>query len=118
MWRPDHPAQLLLGLTLWAVWFVLLYGGLSVGCAVAPPAEQSGAINPLNATLMLLTLVVTGVLLLAAWRCMRAAPEPDSNSKESANRRMIARVSAGLYLFSALATLGIGLPVLVLPPCL
>lgn len=116
MWRPDHPAQLVLGLTVWAIWFVLLYGGLSVGCALSPPDPQSGALNTLNALLMVLTLAASGLLLYWAWRCLKAASE--CGEGEANNRRLITRVSAGLHLFSAIATLGIGLPVVALPPCL
>lgn len=110
---PFHPLQLGLGLTLWCVWFVVLYGGLSVACAVAPPAVEAGALTGLNLALLLLTLATIGALLWLAFWCWRAGqtvPEPDS-------RRLIARVSAGCHLIAAGATLAVGLPVVALPPC-
>jgi hypothetical protein len=32
-----HPLQLVPGLIIWALWFIAIYGGLSVACALAPP---------------------------------------------------------------------------------
>ncbi len=40
-----HPIHLAVGLTLWSVWFVAVYSGLSVACAVTPPPPEAGALN-------------------------------------------------------------------------
>uniref|UniRef100_UPI0017EDA1FE hypothetical protein n=1 Tax=Methylibium sp. TaxID=2067992 RepID=UPI0017EDA1FE len=69
----SHPLQLVLGLTLWAVWFCVAYGGLSVACAVAPPPPERGAWTWVNGSLLLLTLATVLLLAWAAWRCTRAA---------------------------------------------
>ncbi|RUO25942.1 hypothetical protein CWE09_04235 [Aliidiomarina minuta] len=106
-----HPLHLVLGLVVWSVWFVALYGGLSVACEVAPPAAEAGALTWINASLLVLTLATTGVLLLLAWASLRAAPALKSN------RRFILRIAAAIYLLSALSALFIGLPVVILPPC-
>ena len=42
-WRPHHPVHLILGLCVWSIWFVVLYGGLSVACQLTPPEPQQGA---------------------------------------------------------------------------
>jgi type VI protein secretion system component VasK len=114
LWRPTHPAHTTLGLILWSLWFVVLYGGLSVACELAPPTLERGAVNWLNASLLSLTLATTGVLLCLAQRCWRAAKRFEGSSQE----RLIAHVGAGAHGFSAGATLIVGLPVTALPPCL
>ncbi len=105
-----HPVHLFAGLVIWSLWFVALYGGLSVGCAVAPPAAEQGALTWLNGGLLMLTLVVTALLAYAAWRCWRLAPAGDA-------QRFVLRVAVGVYLVSAGSTLAVGLPVIVYPPC-
>jgi hypothetical protein len=131
MWSPSHVAQTVIGLTIWAIWFVFLYGGLSVACAVAPPDAAVGAYNWLNASLLLLTLgttVLLGVLSLRCWKASSHPPgkNPADNTSQSgksgfsqaANHRFITRIAAGCHLLAAGATLAVGLPVLALPPCL
>lgn len=106
-----HPLHLLAGLTLWSLWFVALYGGLSVACAVAPPAPQQGALTLLNLALALLTLVTVGLLAWLGWRAWQVAGDASGGGRD------VARLSAGLYAFSAVATCYVGLPVIALPPC-
>jgi hypothetical protein len=110
---PGHPVQLLLGLTIWSLWFVVLYGGLSVACAVAPPSSGQGALTALNLSLGLLTLATLGLLLWRALVCLAAVPE-ESNRVG----RFIAAVAAGLHLLSASGVAFVGLPLVALPPCL
>lgn len=111
-----HPAHLLLGLLVWSIWFVALYGGLSVACAVAPPPVAAGALNWINGTLLLLTLLVTALLLAWARRCLAAVKPPAESG--SGVTRFLPAMSAALYLAAAAATLAVGVPVIVLPPCL
>jgi hypothetical protein len=108
-----HPLQLVLGLIIWALWFVVIYGGLSVACEVAPPDVSSGAYTWINGSVLLLTLLTTGFLLVLATLCRRVALR-----KGPGTIRFITGVAAGIYLASAVATLVIGLPVVALPPCL
>ncbi|WP_193074053.1 hypothetical protein [Pseudomonas sp. FME51] len=109
---PSHPMHLFMGLTVWAIWFVVLYGGLSVACKVAAPDPAQGALTWINALLWFSTLLVTVLLGMAAWRCARATPDATQP-----NRRFIARTSAALYLLSAFATLVLAMPTWFLPPC-
>ncbi len=108
--RWTHPVHLFAGLAIWFIWFVAIYGGLSVGCAFAPPAPARGAVTWINGGVLLLTLVVTALLACAAWRCWRLAPSGDDH-------RFVVRVSVAVYLISAGSTLAVGLPVIVYPPC-
>lgn len=111
-WGPSHPAQLLLGLTLWSLWFVALYGGLSVACVLAPPRPGQGALTAINGGLALLTLATLGLLVWLAWRGLTAGRVSVGGS------RFIALTGAGLHLFSAAGVAFVGLPIVALPPCL
>lgn len=111
MLAPTHPAQLVLGLTVWSIWFVAWYGGLSVACQMAPPDPGAGALTWINLSLLLITLVTLVPLLYWARRCWRASADA------SPQGRFIARVAAGGHLLAAGATLVMVLPTLVLPPC-
>ncbi|QTF91437.1 hypothetical protein [Halomonas sp. BM-2019] len=109
---PSHPAQLVLGLTLWSLWFVAIYAGLSVACAVAPPAPGQGALTGINGGLALLTLPTLALLAWLAWRGLVAGRESIGPA------RFVALVGAGLHLFSAVGVAFVGLPLVALPPCL
>ncbi|WP_290793805.1 hypothetical protein [Halomonas sp.] len=109
---PSHPAQLLLGLTIWSLWFVALYGGLSVACELAPPAPRQGALTGINTWLAVLTLATLALLAWLAWRGLCAGRETVGSA------RFIALVGAGLHLFSAAGVAFVGLPLVVLTPCL
>lgn len=110
---PQHAVHLIVGLTVWSIWFVVLYGGLSVACQLAPPAPDSGAFNWLNILLGLSTLVVVLGLLWMAHRLWRAGP---ARSRPTGDYLRV--TSAALYLVSAFATLALALPILFLPPCI
>lgn len=119
---PHSPWQLAAGFTVWSLWFVAVYGGLSVGCSMAPPSAAQGPFTGLNLALLVLTLATVIVLLGAAWCCLqawRAAHAPATRGIEGeARRRFMAGLSALLHLSAAIATLFVGLPLLWLPPCL
>lgn len=117
MISPRSSWHLILGPTLWGIWFIAIYGGLSAACAVAPPQPEQGPWNWINLALWALTLATVALLVFGAWHCRRATPAKASLSSSSPPR-FVPSLAAGLYLMSALATLFIGLPTLVLPPCI
>lgn len=111
---PYNPAHIALGLLLWSLWFVALYAGLSLGCALCPPAPELGPWNWLNALLGVMSLLTLLALLWlarrfqrAAWRCARGSVQG-----------FVARLAASVHLVGAIATLFIGLTTLALPPCI
>ena len=111
---PYHPLHIPLVLLIWSLWFVFIYGGLSVACAVAPPAPQQGPWNWLNALLGLsavVTLILLGALARWSWRA-------GQRMRQQPRERFVARLAAGTHTVAALATLFIALPILRLPPCL
>jgi len=113
MLAPSHPLHLVLGLIVWSVWFVALYGGLSVGCALAPPDAELGARTWLNGLIGALTAITIAWLILRTWVCWRAARASMAGSRG----RFVTTLSTALYAVAAVSTLVIGLPVLGLPPC-
>lgn len=111
-----HPAwHLVLGLTLWLVWFGATYGGVAVACAVAPP-HGSGVFNWINATVLLLALVCATGLGLAAWFSLRTARRVPTGS-DHARERFMAYAAAALYATASLSTVVVALPALLLMPC-
>ncbi|MGE8296505.1 MAG: hypothetical protein ACN6PH_13240 [Pseudomonas sp.] len=111
---PYNPIHIPLGLVLWSIWFVIIYGGLSVGCAVLPPAPGQGQWTWLNASLAVLSVLTVVALLGLARLFHRAARKDDASQSE----RFVARLAAGVNLIGAIATLFVTLPTLSLPPCL
>lgn len=109
-----NPLWLPLGLVLWSIWFVALYGGLSVACQLAPPAAQQGARTPLNLTLLLGSLLTAALLGWLTWLFWRAA----RRAREDGDRHYVASTAAAVNLVALLAVLFITLPILWMPPCL
>jgi len=110
---PCHPLQLVLGLVFWSLWFVLVYGGLSVLCAFAAPAPDQGQWTLTNLLLGASTLPLFAVSGWLALRCWRAGRD----TGQSSPRRFVALTGAGIHLIGMLATLFVALPLLILPPC-
>ncbi len=113
MLAPTHPFQLVLGLTLWALWFVIWYATLSLGCAFAPPEQVDASLTWIDLLLFALSLPFMVMLLFWARRSWRAS----GNSELPSTRRLIAQVAAGAHLVAAAAVAIMNLPGLVLPPC-
>jgi hypothetical protein len=116
MLSPYHPLQLALGLTIWITWFALMYGALGIACEVAPPPIEQGSFTWINVALLLTTLAITGLLFYWAHQCWRAAHAV--NQPKDPSRTFIANLGASINLVGAIATLSLGLMVLLLPPCL
>lgn len=110
----SHPLHIVLGLVVWALWFVAMYGLLSVGCVAAPPPAQAGTITWINAVLLGLTLLTSAALIWASWRCRQ---QRAAMAEASSHRRFTVSVASILYGFAAAATALIGLTVVVYPPC-
>jgi hypothetical protein len=114
MGSPLHPVHLVLGLIVWALWFVALYGGLSVVCELAPPDAACGALTRINAAVLILALLVAVFLFRQAGRCWRVTP---ASGAGRTTERFIGWVGTAVYVASAVASLALGLPGMVLPPC-
>ncbi|QJR82632.1 hypothetical protein CA267_018675 [Alteromonas pelagimontana] len=107
-----HPWHITAGLVIWAVWFVAIYGGLSVACVVSPPPPDSGVFNWINAALMISTLVTSAYLAWCALLCWRRMQDSVKQA------RFTLRLAAAVYLVGCLATLAVGVPTMVIVPCL
>ncbi len=114
-----HPLQLLAGLSVWALWFVVVYGGLSVACsaASADATAQRGVFSGINLLLAAVTLATASGLAWAALACGRAASRID-RAADGGVGRFIARCASALHVVAALSTLFVGFPLLLLWPCI
>ncbi len=129
-----HPMQKILGLIIWSLYFVFMYGGLSVACNHFSPGADKGALTWINALVLVTTLLVTLGLLHQAWRGWKVLQhhkhqraqrnkqqqpkKHDPPSETLPPHEFILYVSVAVYCVAAVATLGTGLPALVLAPCL
>jgi type VI protein secretion system component VasK len=109
-----HPIYLPLGLVIWSLWFVTLYGGLSVACQVAPPAAEQGARNSLNLALLAGSLLTAALLACLTWLFWRAG----QRARREGQAHYVATTAAAVNLVATLAVLFITLPILWMPPCL
>lgn len=114
MLHPLHPIQLVFGLLVWSGWFVTVYGGTGVICAVAPPPVDADMKTWVNALVLAMGTLVGAFLLFNAWRCWKATPDYDVGKPD---KRFLGRVAGGVYLVAAIASFGLALPALFLPPC-
>lgn len=120
--------QLILGLIMWALYFVVLYASLSISCEYAAPEPHTSAVNWVNLALLALTLIVTTGLLTQArrgWRIIQLVKKtrpdaPANNQQESVptTPQFINYVAVSVYGVAALATLINGLPLVLLTPCI
>lgn len=115
MLSPYHPLQLVLGLMIWTGWFVVIYGGVSIGCMLAPPGPEQGPFTWLNLTLLAGTLAISGVLVWFAWRCRQALR---TGAEPAPEQRFIARAGMAMHVIGALSILALAIPALRLPPCI
>ncbi|WP_278452743.1 hypothetical protein [Stutzerimonas kunmingensis] len=112
---PFHPVQIPIGLIIWSLWFVAMYGGQAVICKVSPPDPADGVWNWLNGSLGVLTLLTLTLLFWLAryfWRLSR--PPHELNERQ----QFVTKLAAGIHFIAALATLFVGIPLLQIPPCL
>tara|TARA_B100001146_G_C15752158_1_gene252134 strand:- start:18 stop:374 length:357 start_codon:yes stop_codon:yes gene_type:complete len=109
-----HPLHLVMGFMIWALWLVLIYAGLSLGCMAAASPETLEAQSWLNIALLGFTMIISALLLWIGIRCWRFPPT-EENKKQA---RFILRVSGAVYFCAAIATLAGSIPTLMLPPCL
>lgn len=110
----DHPLNLVAGPVVWSVWFIAVYGGLSVVCG-GTPGDGAGS-SATRIALASLTGVVIGALCACALASRRAAAAPVAGDGTEV-RRFIATAAMALHGVAAVATAFTALPLLAVPPC-
>ena len=112
---PAGLPTMIAGYLVWSSCFVLLYALLSVGCELRLQLQPvAGGVNALSLVLGLvwaLHLLALAWLIQDAWRAGRDA------AREAHAGRFLRRVTVMLHLTALAATLWVGFPLLVLPPC-
>ena len=110
-----HPIQIPFGLTIWSLWFAIMYGAHAVVCSIAPPDPNLGVFNWLNASFGLFTVLVIVLLLWLGRRTWKLSHEPnDFNDRQV----FVIKVSSGIHFIAALATVFVGMQLVFLPPCI
>ena len=109
--RP-HPLHLAAGLTLWFTYFIVVYGGMSVGCEISDARDSTHPFTLINGFVLLATVVFAIPLAWLSWQCHKATPDKPNQG------RFVLRLAAILYAISALATVLVGLPGVIYPPCI
>lgn len=107
-----HPIHFIIGLTLWSGWFVTVYGGHALACEVMLPEPEQGVFTLINAMLLVVSLLATGLLAMLTWACWRIA------KRHQGRLRFNAMLSTGVYLFSTLGVVFAAMPIIGIPPCL
>lgn len=124
---PDQPRGLfvtgrgfLLPAVIWALYLAVVYAVQGAGCAAAIEAPGPEGFGPLWSVLLVLTLAAAGGIAASGiwswrtWRRMRPLEGRDVVFERSAFLAQGALLNAALFL---VATLWIGLPVVMFDPC-
>ena len=124
---PDPPRGLfvtgrgfILPAALWALYFAAVYAVQGAGCAAAVEAPGPEGFGPLRAVLLALTLAAaaaiagSGLWSWRTWRRVRPATARGTAFERSTFLAQGALLNAALFL---VATLWVGLPVLLFDPC-
>lgn len=109
----SHPLQLVAGFIMWAIWFGLMYGFLSIQCI-----EQSNLqrFSWINALLLLFTIITTAILSFLAFTMARTLLITEKKDKPT--RYFILWMGCCVYIVAAFTTLFTGSMALFFPPCL
>lgn len=123
--NPFHPSRLLgaiLPMIVWAVYFAAVYALQGLGCTEGWNRTTLAGVNALTATTGALT---AATLALIAWlghrgRTARRSAGPTAAMGRDAvqRQRAFGLVRLLLAVLAFIATLLIGAPILMVPPCL
>lgn len=107
---------------VWALWFVIVYGLTSVGCAARWNQRAVPGGNLLTVLLLATAIVALALIARSAWVgycAWRTTPETRLAAGEEAGRRQafMGLLMLVLSLLAGAATLMIALPILMLDPC-
>lgn len=115
---------LLAGPTIWAVYFLAVYGLVEAGCWAGLLGARLPGLNALTITVLVLTLVALLITFYAGlqayrnWQTMRAGgADYEERGRANERRRFMAFAGALLSALFSLTILITGIPVLVLTTC-
>lgn len=124
---PDQPPGLfvtgrgfILPAVIWALYFAVVYSVQGAGCAAAVEAPGPEGFGPLWSVLLILTLVAAAAIAASgiwSWRTWRRTRPLEGRGVVFERSTFLAQgtlLNAALFL---VATLWIGLPILMLDPC-
>lgn len=108
-------------LLVWAVYFVAAYVFLSIGCASGLSRVRVLGVDAVQLTLLLMTLVALALIAWIAVASVRAGrrtrPRVSAEPRVAERRRFMSRTAVLLAGLAFVATLWMGVSILVLAPC-
>ena len=121
--RPDRVRPgLLVAVSGWFVWaacFAVLYGVQGLGCHAAGTLPVAGTriagVDGLTLLLAAIWMLHLAVLAGLNWRSVRNSRQPADES--DGTQRFMRRLARFSNVTATAATIWIGFPILVLPPC-
>ncbi|KTD13241.1 hypothetical protein [Legionella jamestowniensis] len=113
MMKFSHPIQMILGLVIWSIWFILMYSFLSIGCSVVFSGITRSGINIILFCCTWVTLIILVYLTYHCWKTHKSLAD-----KCSTVTAFVLWISFGGYVTAVIATFSIGVMVLFFPPCL
>ncbi len=124
--NPFHRSRLLaviLPMIVWAVYFAAVYALQGVGCSEGWNRTTLAGVNALTATAGALTLVTLAVIAWLGhsgwigWR--RGESSGTEGGRDTAQRqRAFSRVLTMLAALAFISTVLVGVPIVMVPPCL
>ena len=103
------------GISVWFLYFLAVYALHSIGCARGWNALSVLGVNALTFALGSLTLAALALIALSGWGGYRALAPADGDAARS--RRFAAVLTLMLASLATVATMLVGLPVVIAPPC-
>lgn len=117
--RSDRLLGAISGMVVWAAYFLVVYVAQAIGCDLGWGRVPVAGTNALTVTLAAVTLLSLALIAWTAWigwTGVRAARRTESEADY--RRRFLALTMLAVSVLAFIATAMVGLPILMLHPCL
>lgn len=119
--KPEGWLGVIGGFVIWALYFVIVYAYLSVGCVSGLSDAELYGLNALTLTLVTITGVALSLIGAVGWIGFKSWRAAGNGKGEVKIAQQQARFTSLLMVMTSglafLSTLWVGLPVLLLQPC-
>jgi hypothetical protein len=105
---------------IWALYFAVIYAVQGGACAAAPDGAAMGAFGSLRVILLVITLVAAAAIAASgfwSWRTWRRVQSEARRDVAFDRSRFLSQGALLNALLFLIATLWIGLPILLFDPC-
>ncbi len=108
------------GQIVWALHFLGVYIGMSLGCAMGYAPLQWGGLPAINVALLIFTLPLLALIVYlgwASWRYWRRLRDLQQPGQRIQTPAFMALAATLIHAISLLAVAWVALPLLLSPPC-